>query len=75
MTVHRIADYITPDTERAERHAAEARRLAVLRQTPADNANLRDGIKQPDNRAIHRLFWLCALAALGVIVAQIGGWI
>jgi hypothetical protein len=75
MTVHNFADYITPDTERAERHAETARQMAICRQTDAPLINLRDGIDKPDNRAIHRLFWLCALAALGVIVAQIGGWI
>jgi hypothetical protein len=84
MTVHHIADYrhgtmgaewIDAEAERAERHAETARQMAICRQTDAPLINLRDGIKQPDNRAIHRLFWICALAALSVIVAQIGGWI
>jgi hypothetical protein len=82
MTVHHIETPLATDDMRDK--AALYRAMADdfdaidrIERSPRFG-NLRNGGNmppQPDNRAIHRLFWLCALAALGVIVAQIGGWI
>tara|TARA_R110000868_G_scaffold25149_9_gene98238 strand:- start:174 stop:434 length:261 start_codon:yes stop_codon:yes gene_type:complete len=86
MSVHHLADYLTPETERAERHAETELQMHIARHADADATRfgyVLEAMNEPDETAFDRAViriapWFLiggGFAVIGIICATQWGWI